>query len=437
MDNKKLLCVVSSPISTFSGYGERARGVAKALIKLKGQDWDIKFLPQRWGNCPFGALDVNNPEDRDILDRIMTSNGLPEQPYIFMQLSVSNEFQPYGKVNIGMSALVETTIVPSDMMEGLNRMTFNIVSSNFGKKIAEETSFEKKDNNTKQTIGLLKLEKPVEVLFEGVDTNYFKRIEKSDFDLSSINEEFCYIVVAHWLPGELGEDRKQLTSVIKAFLEAFKDKKKKPALILKTSLAGFSIIEEETILNNIDNIRKTVKGNLPNIYFIHGELSLTELNSLYNHPKVKSLIQVSNEGFGRPALEFSAASSKPIIASPFGGHLDFLNQEYNVFVSGRVEQLHPSATNQFLLPESMWYKVDIAELSKVLIEVYENYNKYVELGKRQGHISRTNFNLDKMTEKLSEILKNNVPEVSTPMTIKLPKLLNIKKSSTEYLEEIK
>ena len=85
----------------------------------------------------------------------------------------------------------------------------------------------------------------------------------------------------------------------------------------------------------------------------------------------------------------------------------------------------------------MWYKVDIAELSKVLMEVYENYNKYVELGKRQGHISRTNFNLDKMTEKLSEILKNNVPEVSTPMTIKLPKLLNIKKSSTEYLEEIK
>jgi glycosyltransferase involved in cell wall biosynthesis len=354
-----------------------------------------------------------------------------------MQLSVSNEFQPYGKVNIGMSALVETTIVPSDMMEGLNRMTFNIVSSNFGKKVAQETSFEKKDNNTKQTIGLLKLEKPVEVLFEGVDTNYFKRIEKSDFDLSSINEEFCYIVIAHWLPGELGEDRKQLTSVIKAFLEAFKDKKKKPALILKTSLAGFSIIEEEAILNNIDNIRKTVKGNLPNIYFIHGELSLTELNSLYNHPKVKSLIQVSNEGFGRPALEFSAASSKPIIASPFGGHLDFLNQEYNVFVSGRVEQLHPSATNQFLLPESMWYKVDIAELSKVLMEVYENYNKYAELGKRQGHISRTNFNLDKMTEKLSEILKNNVPEVSTPMAIKLPKLLNIKKSSTEYLEEIK
>jgi glycosyltransferase involved in cell wall biosynthesis len=316
-------------------------------------------------------------------------------------------------------------------------MTFNIVSSNFCKKIAQESIFDKIDNNTKQKTGVLKLEKPIEVLFEGVDISIFNRLDKSDFNLSDIKEEFCYLMVAHWLPGDIGEDRKQLTSTIKAFLEAFKDKKKKPALIIKTSLAGFSIIEEEAILNKIDTIRKTVKGDLPNIYFIHGELSGKEINHLYNHTKVKSLIQVSNEGFGRPALEFSAASSKPIIASPFSGHLDFLNMEYNVFVTGRLEQVHPSAANQFILPESSWYKVDIPSLSKVLIEVYENYNKYSELGKRQGHISRTDFNLDKMTEKLSEILKNNVPEVSTPMTIKLPKLLNHNKESIDYLEEIK
>jgi len=418
----KPLCVVSCPVDTASGYGGRSRDFLKALIKVKGEEWDIKLLSQRWGDTPFGALDPNIPEEKDLLSRIIVDGKLAKQPDVWMQISVSNEFQPVGKVNVGLSALVETTILPAEMLEGLNRMTFNIVSSEFGKKIASESVFDRLDDKTKQKTGTIKLEKPVQVLFEGVNTNIFKRLDKSNFDLSDIKEEFCYLAVAHWLQGDIGEDRKQLTTLIKSFLTAFKDKKKRPALILKTSMAGFSIIEEEQILDSIDAIRKTVGGDMPNIYLLYGNLTDQEMNELYNHPKVKAFALVGNEGFGRPYLEFSAASSKPIIASPFSGHLDFLNPEYNIFVKGEIANVHESAANKFIMKEARWFKANPKSVEETLKEVYENYNKYVEMGKRQGHISRTQFSFDTMVEKLAEILNNNVPKISIPVPLALPKL---------------
>ena len=413
----KLSCVMSSPISTLSGYGARARDFAKSLIKVKGDEWDIKFMSQRWGNTPFGALDENDPEEADIKSRILPPGPLTKQPDIWIQHSVSNEFQPIGKVNIGMSALVETTLLPGEMIEGLNRMTFNIVSTEFVKQVAINTVMENKETRTRTVVN-----KPIEVLFEGVNTNIFKRIEGSTINLSDIKEEFCYLTVAHWLSGDQGEDRKQLTTLIKSFLEAFKNKKSRPALILKTSLAGFSITEKEMILDKLDAIRKQVDGDLPNIYLLYGELSNEEMNELYNHPKVKAFALVGNEGFGRPYLEFSAASSKPIIASYFSGHVDFLHEDYNIFVPGKVAQVHPSAANQFLLKEATWFKADPVATSKALEDVYINYNKYTDKGKRQGHRSRTEFNLDKMTKRLGDILDKNMPKLSRPIALTLPKL---------------
>jgi len=42
----KPLCIISSPVDTFSGYGARSRDFIKSLIKTKGEEWDIKLLYQ-------------------------------------------------------------------------------------------------------------------------------------------------------------------------------------------------------------------------------------------------------------------------------------------------------------------------------------------------------------------------------------------------------
>ena len=85
-----------------------------------------------------------------------------------------------------------------------------------------------------------------------------------------------------------------------------------------------SVGDREGILRRIEDIKKSIIGkNLPSVYLLHGEFSDIEMNELYNHPKVKSMISFTKgEGFGRPLLEFSLVD-KPIIASGWSGHVDF------------------------------------------------------------------------------------------------------------------
>ncbi len=126
------------------------------------------------------------------------------------------------------------------------------------------------------------------------------------------------MLICLWGMGSMvfvGEDRKNVGLLIKAFLETFKNKKKKPALILKTSISGPSYIDRDEIIKRISEIRNTVNSkNLPNIYLLHGDFTNEEMNSIYNHSKVKAMVNLTKgEGFGRQLLEYSLPS-KPILS---------------------------------------------------------------------------------------------------------------------------
>jgi hypothetical protein len=104
----KPLLFISCPIETMSGYGARSRDIIKALLKY--DKYDIKVLSQRWGNTSYNALDLNNPEDKQLYDLIWRQPQLPQQPDVWVQITVPNEFQPIGKYNIGITAGIETTV---------------------------------------------------------------------------------------------------------------------------------------------------------------------------------------------------------------------------------------------------------------------------------------------------------------------------------------
>jgi glycosyltransferase involved in cell wall biosynthesis len=336
-----------------------------------------------------------------------------------------------GKFNIGVTAGIETTICDPTWIDGCNRMDLILTSSDHSKKVFENSSFQQQDQN-KRVVRNGKLEKPIEILFEGADlTKYFKSETINQFglydDLSSIKENFCYLFVGHWLQGDFGEDRKNVGYMIKAFLEVFKNKKNKPALVLKISQGAPSIMDRDKILKKIDDIRITIPGaDLPNIYLIHGDLLDEEINCLYNHPKIKAMISFTKgEGFGRPLLEFSIIG-KPIIASGWSGHIDFLSAEFSGLVGGSLTNVHPSAhVPNMLLKESQWFKPDDNQAGHALVDVYENYKDYQEKAKRLAYRNKQNFSFDKMTEKLDILLKQYTPEFPKQIEIKLPKLKKI------------
>ena len=166
----KQLCVISCPIDTYSGYGARSRDFVKALYELKKDEYEIKIISQRWGVTPWGYIKNNLDEYDWVLPLVLQTPQLPKQPDVWIQVTVPNEFQPIGKYNIGLTAGIETTICDPSWIEGVNRMNVTLVSSEHSKKVFQQSTFEKRDQQN-QILGVVKLEKPVEVLFEGIDLN--------------------------------------------------------------------------------------------------------------------------------------------------------------------------------------------------------------------------------------------------------------------------
>ena len=424
----KPLYVISCPIDTYSGYGSRSRDLVKAIIEL--DKYDVKILPQRWGSTPWGFIEDFKEEWGFLKEHILPSPELPKQPEIWSQLTVPNEFQAVGKYNIGFTAGVETTMCAPEWIDGLNRMNITFVSSTFSKEALQKSNFEEKDKKTNQSIRIIKLEKPLEVLFEGADITKYLPLESkevTDINLSAIKEDFAYLFVGHWLQGDLGEDRKNVGLLIKAFYETFKNKMKKPALILKTSMGGTSYMDREEILKRIASIRKTVSSvNVPNVYLLHGEFSDQEVNQLYNHPKVKAMVNLTKgEGFGRPLLEFSLVK-KPILVSNWSGHLDYLDSEFVTLIPGELKPVHPSAyVPGIILEGAQWFSPDPGMLGARMRDVFENYKKYTDGAKRQAYKSKTEFSYDKMKEKLDELLTKHIPEFPKEIKLQLPQLKKI------------
>ena len=423
----KPFVVVSCPLDTFSGYGARARDVARALVN--SEKYDVKFLSQRWGNTPFGFLDENDEEDKKLLDRIIPM-PLQRQPDVWIQISVPDEFQKIGKFNIGITAGIETDLCDVRFIQGANNMDLILGSSKHALFSLQNTQYEQKDKAGNK-VGVIKLETPTDILFEGIDLEKYFYIEPKDLpktelvkSLDTIEEQFCFLYVGHWLRGVIGEDRKNTGLVVKLFLETFKGKKNPPALVLKTMSGPASIMDREEILKRISAIRKGISGKLPNIYLLHGEIEDEDINHLYNHPKVKALVNLTKgEGFGRPLLEFTQ-SKKPIIASSWSGHLDFLNPEFADLVPGEVKPVHESVVqDRLILKESKWFSPDVSFASLLMKDYVNSYKGYQVKGKRLGHYCKTNFSFEKMAEKLIEIMDKNAPK---KVEIKLP---NIKKIS--------
>lgn len=391
----KPFLLYQAPVATRSGYGDHARDLLKSFRDLNY--YDIKIVSTRWGSTPMDQLNPEIEFDKWIIDNIVTE--ITQQPDVYVQVTVPNEFQTIGKINIGVTAGIETTIIPKDWVDGCNRMDLIIATSQHSKAGISGTAWTERHKDTQQIVAEHKVTTPVEVLFEGTD--YIKTDGLAKLD--NIEEDFCFLFVGHWLQGNLYHDRKDVGGMIQTFLSAFsRVKGKKPALILKTSSANFSIRDREEILKKVNDVASKVNSDL-SIYLLHGDLSPEDMWKLYNHPKVKASLSFTHgEGFGRPLLEFSL-TGKPVVASNWSGHVDFLSNEGSVLLKGDLKPVDPSAANQFLLTDSQWFYVNYSDAALKLIDVHNNYDRYLTNSTKLGIENRIKFSHNKMTEALKGI----------------------------------
>jgi hypothetical protein len=192
---------------------------------------------------------------------------------------------------------------------------------------------------------------------------------------------------------------------------------------------GLAIVPaDESTIKKIKEVLGKDYKSVP-IYFLHGDLTQKEMNGLYEHPKVKAMLNFTKgEGFGRPLLEFSL-TGKPILVSNWSGHIDFLKQGA-VLLEGELKEVHESAADQFLLKESKWFNVNISKALIAIKDVYKNYNKYKTESFQLGKQNKQNFGLEKMTKLFDVILnKYGIYTKAQPkfQQLQLPKLKMLNK----------
>ena len=406
------------PVKTRSGYGSHSRDLLQALYEM--DLFEIKIDSCMWGSTPMTALEKDNQFHKWIESNVINASGIT--PDFYVQVTVPNEFERKGKFNIGITAGIETTVAPKEWIDGCNRMDLIIATSKFSKDVLISTVYNENENNTGKLIKQHKIQKPVEVLFEGVDVSVYNN-EYKGIDLD-IKEDFAYLFVGHWLRGSLGQDRKDVGMMIRCFMESFKDIEDKPALVLKTSSATFSVKERENMRRKINELTKGY-DNPPSVYLLFGELTNEEMNELYNHPKIKSMVSITKgEGFGRPLLEFSM-TGKPIIASNWSGHKDFLPMDKAVMIGGSLTDVDDSAVDSFILKGSKWFTANYNEFAEVLRLVKNDYEKFKEKSEILREENKQNFSMEKMKEVFMNLIK---PYTIQPKEHKLvlPKLTKIK-----------
>lgn len=235
-------CIISSPVATQSGYGHHAREFITNAFKYKNNDWDIKLVSMPWGHTPF-----TYPLPMEWMKNIIPL-PLRQQPDIWVQITVPNEFQPVGKFNIGVTAGTEGDVCPEAWIESINKMQLIIVPSEFTKRSFENTAEKHK----------LTITTTIKVVPEYFNESVYNKNNNTTniLELKNIKESFCFLFVGHWLQGQLGEDRKNITGMLHTFFDTFKNKNNPPAMILKTSGATYSIVDKNEITKNVNQLKK-------------------------------------------------------------------------------------------------------------------------------------------------------------------------------------
>jgi glycosyltransferase involved in cell wall biosynthesis len=306
---KKVL--IKGPILTRSGYGEHARFSARSL-RSREDLFDIYIHPINWGQTSW-TWEEN--EEREWIDKAIkkTFDYMKQggQFDISLQVTIPQEWEKLAPINIGVTAGTETTKISAEWIEKCHLVDKIIVPSNHTKYAFENSVYTAVNKETNHKIEEFRCRTPVKVV-----SYPYKVMGSKPIDID-FETDFNFLTVGTWCV------RKNIDSIVRGFVEEFIDNEN-VGLVIKTSIRKNCVIDREATVEKIDKILKDYEDRKCKIYLLHGDLLEEELNWVYQHPKIKALINLAHgEGFGLSLLE-AAANELPIIAPAWSSYMDFL-----------------------------------------------------------------------------------------------------------------
>jgi glycosyltransferase involved in cell wall biosynthesis len=364
--------LLEAPILTRSGYGEHARLVYKALKRNK--NIEVMVNPLNWGATAWDVPEGEVLRDIQAYGSYINDCETKSQNHEFgMQIHVGipNEFSKKAPYSICITAGIETDRVDPGWLikthQGIDKI---IVPSEHAKSGFVATRYEitNKTNNTSTEVGCAC---PVDVIPYPTKNPTGPALD-IDFDT-----DFNFLTIAMMGP------RKNLEMTIGGFIEEFRDNEN-VGLIVKTSAGRSSLMDREKSKAALQRLIATHGEKKCKVYFVHGELSESEIHSLYTHPKIKAYVSTTHgEGYGLPIFE-AAYSGMPVIATDWSGHLDFLSGH----LKGKAKKLFArvgcdikpvqkvAVWENIITADSRWAYVKENSYRSQLGKVYNNYGMY-------------------------------------------------------------
>tara|TARA_R110002153_G_scaffold195963_2_gene349289 strand:+ start:1166 stop:2341 length:1176 start_codon:yes stop_codon:yes gene_type:complete len=379
---------VRGPVLSATGYGQQSRFALRAL-RSRPDLFEVYIQPIPWGKS--GWLWEDNELRQWIDERILvTQQGLTAktlQPDISLQITIPNEFEKMCPINIGYTAGVETTKVSPQWLQKGNEMDKILVVSNHAKESYLNTSISVSNDEE------YRLETPIDVVWECTAEDPIE-----DIPNFTPRHDFNFLTVSQFGP------RKNFENTIKWFVENFYDKE--VGLILKTHVRGSSVID----LSVTEAALKAILDDFPNrkcsVSLLHGDLSDGQMRALYEHDRVKCLVNISHgEGFGLPLFE-AGRSGLPIITIPWSGQKDFVctgEKALCTTVEYDLKPVHQEAVWEGVIQrDSQWAYAKEESFKEKLNYVHQNHQKCLQLAHVMQENIKKQFNAEVLYEGFCE-----------------------------------
>ena len=435
--------LLEAPILTQSGYGEHARLVYESLKSQPGLE--IHTVPLQWGVTSWVTdldQDIENSIKKfhEYTNNCKKNNQKPSYD-IQVHVGIPNEFEKKAQYSVMVTAGIETDRVSWSWIlkthQGIDKI---IVPSQHAKEIYSGTKYEvfNKANNTKSEVGC---NAPIDVIPYPI-----KEITPEELDLD-FETSFNFLNI-----GLFGV-RKNIEQSIEWFIKEFKDESD-VGLVLKTGMAKGTLLDRQNTLAAVKKITEKYPDRKCKVYLLHGNMNEGEIQSLYNHPKIKALISTTHgEGYGLPIFE-AAYNALPVVVTDWSGHLDFLSAPVKNKKSGKIKNKKLFAAVEYemkqIAKEASWkdiinedsswaYPTEFSFKTQIK-KVYKNYSLYKSWAKKlKDHINTTHKKEDILDLMKSSILGPYASKLQPAVKIEdLPKISLVTSvfKANDYIEQL-